>query len=58
MLRGQSLTLHLDINSKGGACRSEAVCGCLGLPVGVGHKGSLQMSSGCQPPVLDAAGVV
>ena len=58
MLKGGSLTFHMDINSQCRACRAEAGGGCLGLPVGVRHKRSLQVGSGCQPPVLGAANMV
>ena len=55
---GLSLTFNLNINSKGGACRAEAIGGCLGLPVGVGHKCSFQVGSSRQPSVLGAAKMV
>ena len=58
VLKGRCLTFHLNIHSKCRACRAEASSGCLGLPVGVGHKCSLQMGSGRQLPVWGAANVV
>ena len=58
VLKGLSLTFHFDIDSKGSASRADAIGGCLGLPVGVGHKCSLQVGSSRQPSGLGAATMV